>query len=167
MVRAVCRAYGVSNLVQVGTKTMRCLFLDIDTEKYPNDLVYYLLKKYGNILMLRTKHGYHGIVFTPLTVKKWLRELNAAKDYLDSQFYEYSVENGYSVLRISEKFSMADNKPISDRPKMHWFYQEPYGYKAHAGLSLLYQLNYGFKMQPKEYIGETKVILHFYITGGD
>jgi len=93
--------------------------------------------------------------------------VNRTREYLDEQFYEYSIENGYSVLRISEKYSMHDNKVISPKPKYRGFLQHLESYKAHAGLSLLYMHLYGFKMQPYEFVGEPRVILHFYITGGD
>jgi len=167
MVKAVSRAIGVSNEFRIKCKPRRCLFLDIDTKEYPGTLIYALLHRYNNILILKTKHGWHLISFTPLTIQKWTKELDNVREFLDQQFYEYSIENGYSVLRISEKYSLKDNKVISPKPKYHAFLQHPKGYKAHAGLSLLYMWLYGFKMQPYEFVGEPRVILHFYITGGD
>ena len=165
--KAAARAFGVSNEFKIKCKPRRCLFLDIDQQEYPKDVIYKLLHDYDNILILYTKHGWHLIVFTPLTIQKWIKELDNVREFLDPQFYEYSIENGYSVLRISEKYSMHDNKVISPKPKYHAFLQHPKSYEAHAGLSLLYQWLYDFKMQPYEFVGEPKITLHFYITGGD
>jgi hypothetical protein len=162
------RAIGISNEV---SENERVLFIDIDnTDIFQLDIqnaIHRLLQDYKHLLLLKTKHGYHVITFTPLSLREWKHQLLLYSDIVDDLFVELSLKHEYSVLRISAKYSVKNNSPISPRPKFYSF-TEKSAYNVSLAHFLLYKAIYNFKHSEKlTAYKNTTLKLHFYKTGGE
>lgn len=158
---------GVENTV---ANRRKLLFLDIDQPSLPEEL---LIDLYGKtelsaILILRSGKGFHVVAMKPLTAPVWREYLYYYRDFIDQQFFDFSLKNNYSVLRISPKISCKDGKTVEkSAPTFHSFIE--LSNYPETSVSLLYKRLYQFQSL-KSYIppeGVGKAILHFYITGGE
>lgn len=134
--------FGVENSLE----RLKLLFLDIDSPELPKNLTTHLNSDpdIPAYLVLRTNGGYHVICYKPLKADVWLDKLKEYAEFVDPQFYAFSVKNGYSVLRISPKYSLYDHKTvISPAPVFHQFVElQKY---PETAISLLYRSIYRYE----------------------
>lgn len=161
--KAKSRAIGVDNVIG----NQRILFLDFDGIKPIKSLRTLILKVYENYLILGTRKGYHVICNTVMDKETWENQILAFSNWIDPQYIEFSLKNGYSVLRISEKFSTKDNRVTSPAPYYVEFRETGKPYVSSYQHELLYKMLYRVFPCHSMPLKRGKLKLHFYLTGSD
>ncbi|MEO0132976.1 MAG: hypothetical protein ABIK73_08625 [candidate division WOR-3 bacterium] len=142
MRKPIAYCFGIENSLE----DQKLLFLDIDSPSLPEALVERLNSDpdIPAYLILKTNGGHHVICFKPLGIDCWLDKLEEYAEFVDPQFYAFSVKNNYSVLRISPKYSLYDHKTvISPAPTFHQFVElQKY---PETAISLLYRSIYRYE----------------------
>jgi len=155
--------WGVDN--RAGHKK-RILFLDIDTKDLDvlDKVCIRVTHHYNHYLALETEKGFHVVSFYPVTVNRWRNALNQFREYIDEEFYEYSIEHNYSVLRLSPKINITTLNEEIPTPELLTFYESSY-YRCAVPHLLLYASI--FKFRPQKALPQTdnyKLRIHFYKT---
>lgn len=112
--KALAFCLGIRNTV----RGLRALFLDFDEKKIPIEARTLLGKLRAGYILLQTTKGYHVISLNLMRKHMWLSMLERFEKYIDPQFYEFSLRNKYSVLRLSPKYSLKDGSVLNPAPKL-------------------------------------------------
>jgi len=161
--KAKARAIGVDNTCN----SNNLLFLDFDAKEPSSELLLQILDTHNHYLLFKTKNGYHVITLNPISTKKWKTELKTLENVIDKSFVRYSLKQGYSVVRISPKYSTKDNLVCSPAPQLIQVKELNKPYFISKQHYYLFKLLYNVDLKNAKLMNSKNLILHFYITGGE